>query len=62
MIEPEVTIYPRYLSQEEATKLYIHLRDEIQWDERMQARKTACFGQTYDDSGVDYEIQPIPLC
>lgn len=59
MIEPEVTIYPNYLSPEEATNLYIHLKNEIQWDERMQARKTACFGQTYDDSGVDYDIQPI---
>jgi alkylated DNA repair dioxygenase AlkB len=33
----------------------------------MKARRTACFGQTYDDSGVDYEVVPmhpllLPLC
>jgi alkylated DNA repair dioxygenase AlkB len=67
MIEPEVTIYPNYLSQQTANDLYIQLRDEIEWDERMKARKTACFGQSYDDSGINYEIQPmqyllVPLC
>lgn len=67
MLEPEITIYPGYLSDREASILYLKLRDEIEWDERMQSRKTACFGETYNDSGIDYEIEPmhtllLPLC
>jgi alkylated DNA repair dioxygenase AlkB len=67
MQEPKVTIYSNYLMSEEATALYVRLCAEIPWDERMKARKTACFGQTYDDSGVDYEVQPMhpllePIC
>lgn len=59
MLEPEVTIYPNYLSDREANILYLKLRDEIEWDERMQSRKTACFGENYNDSGIDYAIEPM---
>jgi alkylated DNA repair dioxygenase AlkB len=67
MIEPEVTIRPGYLSPATATELYIQLRDRIDWDLRMSARKTACFGLSYDYSGVSYENKPmhsllLPLC
>ncbi len=56
-----------FLSQDEAAVLFEALCTEIPWDERMKARKTACFGQTYDDSGVDYTVVPmhpllVPLC
>jgi alkylated DNA repair dioxygenase AlkB len=67
MIEPEVTIRPNYLSPSAATQLYTQLCDRIEWDERMSARKTACYGLSYDYSGVSYENKPmhpllVPLC
>jgi alkylated DNA repair dioxygenase AlkB len=67
MTEPEVTICPGYLSPTAATELYLQLRDRIEWDERISARKTACFGLPYNYSGLNYEIQPMhpllqPLC
>jgi alkylated DNA repair dioxygenase AlkB len=67
MNDPEVTLTPAYLSPAEADELFRTLVNEVDWDTRMKARKTACFGQTYDDSGVDYEVKPmhallLPLC
>jgi alkylated DNA repair dioxygenase AlkB len=67
MDSPEVTLTPSFLTPDDATKLFLALTESIAWDERMKARKTACFGQTYDDSGVDYEVirmHPllVPLC
>jgi alkylated DNA repair dioxygenase AlkB len=67
MTEPEVTIRPNYLSPATATDLYIQLRDRLAWDERISARKTACFGLPYNYSGLIYETQPMhpllqPLC
>jgi len=57
---PECQIWPHFLGENEATQLFHSLVDEIPWDERMSSRKTACFGQTYDDSGVRYEFLPMP--
>jgi alkylated DNA repair dioxygenase AlkB len=67
MTEPEVTICPGYLSSTAATELYLNLRDRIEWDERISARKTACFGLPYNYSGLTYAVQPMhpllqPLC
>jgi alkylated DNA repair dioxygenase AlkB len=67
MIEPEVTICHDYLSASAATKLYDQLCMQIPWDERISARKTACFGLPYNYSGLTYEQQPMhpllePLC
>jgi hypothetical protein len=67
MTEPEVTICPGYLSPTAATELYSQLRDRIDWDLRISARKTACFGLPYNYSGLTYERQPMhsllqPLC
>jgi len=58
---------PGFIAPDTATTLFDALCAQVQWDERMKARKTACFGQTYDDSGVDYSVVPmhpllIPLC
>jgi hypothetical protein len=44
MVEPEVTIREGFLTPVAATKLYQQLVDRIDWDLRMRARKTACFG------------------
>jgi alkylated DNA repair dioxygenase AlkB len=67
MIEPEVTIYPGYLSLSAATKLYDQLCDRIEWDERISARKTACYGLAYNYSGLIYTDKPLhdlllPIC
>ena len=67
MIQPEVTIQPDYLQATAATELYNHLRDQIDWDLRISARKTACFGLPYNYSGLTYQSQPmhsllLPLC
>jgi alkylated DNA repair dioxygenase AlkB len=67
MTEPEVTICPNYLSPTAATELYLQLRDRLNWDERISARKTACFGLPYNYSGLIYESQTMhpllqPLC
>lgn len=67
MTEPEVTIRPGYLTPVSATELYARLRDRIEWDERISARKTACFGLPYNYSGLTYDLQPMhsllePIC
>ena len=64
---PEASVTPGFIARDAATNLFDALTMQVQWDERMKARKTACFGQTYDDSGVDYQVLPmhpllIPLC
>ncbi|WP_309741541.1 alpha-ketoglutarate-dependent dioxygenase AlkB [Chamaesiphon sp. OTE_20_metabat_361] len=64
---PEVTICPGYLSPRVATELYTQLCERIDWDLRISARKTACFGLPYNYSGLTYEVQPMhpllqPLC
>jgi alkylated DNA repair dioxygenase AlkB len=66
-LAPEVSLATDFLSRQPASDLFDALVDQIPWDTRMKARKTACFGQTYDDSGVDYEVVPmhpllVPLC
>jgi alkylated DNA repair dioxygenase AlkB len=67
MTEPEVTICSNYLDPTVATELFDQLRDRIDWDLRISARKTACFGLPYNYSGLTYEYQPmhsllLPLC
>ena len=64
---PEASVTPGFIAPDAATGLFDALCSQVQWDERMKARKTACFGQTYDDSGVDYQVVAmhpllIPLC
>ncbi len=67
MIEPEVTIRNGFLTGMAAMNLYQQLCDRLDWDLRMRARKTACFGLSYDYSGVSYDDKPmhellVPLC
>jgi alkylated DNA repair dioxygenase AlkB len=67
MVEPEVTIHPGYLSASAATQLYQQLCTQINWDERISARKTACYGLAYNYSGLVYEDRPmhdllVPIC
>lgn len=47
--------------------LFEALRGKVVWDERLKARKTACFGVSYDYSGMTYPRTDmlddlVPLC
>ena len=59
MNTPDYKIHESFLSSVEATSLFQDLEQSIEWDTSIKARKTACFGETYDESGVDYEVQPM---
>ena len=53
-----VTFTEHFLSNAASTFLY--LRDNVQWDERMAARKTASFGKAYNYSQIEYPASPMP--
>lgn len=47
-------------------ELFAYLRSNVQWDERLRARKTASFGESYNYSGMTYpkvsmlaELEPV---
>ena len=47
--------------------LFQVLKDTVEWDERMKARKTASFGVSYDYSGITYpetvmHEELLPVC
>ncbi|MBV6625765.1 MAG: alpha-ketoglutarate-dependent dioxygenase AlkB [Rivularia sp. (in: Bacteria)] len=63
--EPELLFIDNFI--ENSHGLFAFLRDNIVWDERIKARKTASFGVAYDYSNITYpqvEMHPvfIPIC
>ena len=63
--EPELVFIDNFI--ENSNELFVSLRDNIVWDERIRARKTASFGVAYDYSGITYpEVEMyselIPIC
>ena len=58
MEEPGIKIIDSFLNEPE--KLFQYLTDNVRWEERMKARKTASFGVSYDYSGITYEQTKIP--
>lgn len=44
----------------EPKELFNFLVKEVNWDERMLARKTSSFGQTYNYSQISYPYMPFP--
>ena len=52
MKEPELLFVDNFI--ENSNNLFISLRDNIVWDERIKARKTASFGVAYDYSNITY--------
>ena len=50
-----ITFITDFVSSPEA--LFISLRDNVLWDERMTARKTASFGVAYNYSQMSYPFQ-----
>ena len=66
-IEPECRLILSFLPPEKAETLFADLVEQVDWDTSMKARKTACYGETYDESGVDFEVQAmhpllVPVC
>lgn len=55
---PDVALFPDFAAAPE--ELFVLLRDETVWDERMRARKTASFGVAYNYSGISYPDVPMP--
>ena len=58
MQSPSLYIDPHLLPFPE--QLHAWLRKEVQWDERMKARKTASFGVAYNYSQIAYQATPMP--
>ena len=59
MTPPPIYLKPNVVQN--SRELFIYLRDEIVWDERMLARKTASFGVSYDYSQISYpQIDMLP--
>lgn len=56
---PTATLIPGFLQRQDADQLYQGLLTDIDWDDRMQTRKTACFGQPYVGSGIPYAACPM---
>lgn len=65
MNKPNLIIIENFISNAES--LFKEIRDSVNWDERIKARKTASFGVAYNYSGITYpEIQMmaclVPIC
>lgn len=57
MIEPDLLLEPTFVA--DGTQVYAKFVHEVAWDERMRTRKTACFGQAYNYSGMTYPTVPM---
>ena len=57
-MEPDIRLIENFV--QDADSLFVQIRDGVDWDERMRARKTASFGVSYDYSGMTYPQIPMP--
>src|SRR6266571_1816673 len=48
---------PEFVS--DSDELFQSLASQVVWDERLRSRKTACFGQPYNYSGMVYAAAPM---
>ena len=55
---PELRYLPAFVAQPEP--LFVRMRSETSWDQRMAARWTASFGFAYNYSGIFYPDAPMP--
>lgn len=53
-----ITYIDRFISHSD--ELFKYLKDNVNWDERMAARKTASFGKAYNYSQISYPFQEFP--
>ena len=63
--EPKIILIDTFVQN--ADDLFQYVKNNVDWDERMQARKTASFGVSYDYSGIVYpqtDMHPelVPIC
>jgi len=63
--KPEIELIQEFVENSEV--LFKTLEKDVEWDERMKARKTASFGVSYDYSGITYtqnKMHPllVPIC
>lgn len=58
MQAPAIYLKPDFLSA--PADLFFKLENEVIWDERMRARKTASFGVAYDYSQISYAPTAMP--
>ena len=64
-MKPDLKIVENFLAQ--SHRLFHVLKEEVDWDTRMKARKTASFGVSYDYSGIEYpqtemHEELVPVC
>lgn len=64
-VKPDLKIVENFLAQ--SHRLFHVLKDDVDWDTRMKARKTASFGVSYDYSGIEYpqtdmHEELVPVC
>jgi alkylated DNA repair dioxygenase AlkB len=59
MNPPALHLEERFLR--ESHQLFLKLKQSVDWDERMKARKTASFGVSYDYSQITYPKSPMPM-
>ena len=64
---PDYRLIESLLSPSEAHTLLEGLKSSVDWDTSMKARMTACYGESYDESGVEFTPRPmlsklIPIC
>jgi alkylated DNA repair dioxygenase AlkB len=55
---PGITFIDPFVAESQV--LFATLEHNVQWDERMIARKTASYGNAYNYSQMDYPFQPFP--
>lgn len=44
----------------DADRCFARLVDEVEWNDRMRARRTASYGRPYNYSGQSYDTAPMP--
>ena len=58
-MKPNIKVIDNFISDTDT--LFIKIKDSVEWDERIKARKTASFGVPYDYSGIIYPQKDMPL-
>lgn len=57
MSTPDIHLWPDFVA--DSADLFEHLRDGIEWDSSMRARRTASFGAPYNYSQMSYPECPM---
>jgi alkylated DNA repair dioxygenase AlkB len=60
MDKPNIIIIENFINNAEA--LFKEIQNNVNWDERIKARKTASFGVAYNYSGITYPEIKIMAC